>query len=562
MNPSVSAQGIVLYFLFLLGGTMFKKKYLLISAKILLTLAFIFAGCSKTNDFGGGKAPQGGVDLIILHTNDMHSFFAGTDKDGKACLKEDTCYGGYGRVAQAIKDIKKGHNNVLALDAGDQMQGTLFYAVNKIPMIAEIEKQMPYDAVTLGNHEWDEGCKNLFGLLEEENYPVVAANLTPEKGCPLLGGKYAPYIVRNIRGTKVGIIGIANDNVVETGKACKNTKFSDTVTTTANMIRTLEAEGVHIIIALTHIGLPEDRKLARSVDGIDIIVGGHSHSYIGPGSAEGPYPIVETSPSGKPVLVVTAKRAAKYLGELEVQFDADGIPVGWQGGPKELRPQDPVDPVIRDITARYRNTLEKFLAIKVGENNLDFPDGMDACRIGECLSGLVTADAFLEYGRPYGAVAAIMNGGGLRGGFPKGEITQGDILNIHPFSNMVIVKEYTGEQLMEALEHSVETNDNLHLLQPSGFTYTVNMNAPKGHRIVKAEIQGRDGRMHSLKVREKYKIALINFLADGGDGFSMLKEGRDIPSALAVDRDVVEKYVREHTPLAVSKTDRIKFLNK
>ena len=115
---------------------------------------------------------------------------------------------------------------------------------------------------------------------------------------------------------------------------------------------------------------------------------------------------------------------------------------------------------------------------------------------------------------------------------------------------------------MEALEHSVETNDNLHLLQPSGFTYTVNMNAPKGHRIVKAEIQGRDGRMHSLKVREKYKIALINFLADGGDGFSMLKEGRDIPSALAVDRDVVEKYVREHTPLAVSKTDRIKFLNK
>lgn len=311
---------------------------------LILVLPFMINGCAGKH---GARGQEDGLELTILHTNDTHSRVAGFDEKGNACLWDENCTGGSGRIAAAIRSAKEKNDNVIALDAGDQFQGTLFFTVNKWPMLAEIDAHIPYDAMTLGNHEFDDGCLELEKFTETLKFPVLAANLAPEKGCPLLKSPVKPYIVREVRGVKVGIIGLANDEVRTNSKACEHTLFTKAQETLSKTAKELKAQGVSVIVAVTHLGLPEDRRLARSVDDVDVIVGGHSHSYIGPGSEEGPYPVVERSPSGAPVLVVTAKYRTQYLGELDVKFDRNGVPVSWSGGPIELKPSYPSDPEIR-----------------------------------------------------------------------------------------------------------------------------------------------------------------------------------------------------------------------
>ena len=507
---------------------------------VLLLLAAPLAGC-------GGKAPYqpgDGLELVILHTNDTHSHIAGIGEHGNASFDPATGRGGLGRIAAAINAAKAEKDNVIALDAGDQFQGTLFYSVNKWPLLAELDQFMPWDAMTLGNHEFDEGCLELARFIETLKIPVLAANLTPEKGCPLLKANTVDHIIKEVRGVKVGIIGIANDEVVTLASACPHTKFIEAKEALAQQVRALEAEGVKHIIAVTHIGLPADRELARSVDGVDVIVGGHTHSYLGEGSPEGPYPIVEHSPNGDPVLVVTAKNAAQYLGELKVSFDGSGVPTAWAGEAVELGRDMPSDPEIDQVIARYLKSLDAFRKEVVGSNSIDLPDGLDLCRENECLGGLLTADAMLEAGRAT---------------LPKGEISMGDILTVHPFGNTFVLREYSGEELWEALEHGVaeEGAKGPRLLQTAGLRYVVDGSRPAGSRIVKAEIIDANGKASPLKLKNRYGVALSSYIAGGGDGYAMLANGKAMPSPDSLIADVVADYIRKHSPLEQIETGRI-----
>ena len=524
---------------------------------LLLALLLPLSGCIRQ---GGDHVPSGGLELVILHTNDTHSHVAGIDVHGNASFEESRSIGGLGRISAAINECKGRQDNVIALDAGDQFQGTLFYSINKWPMLAEYDKHMPWDAMTLGNHEFDEGCLELSNFMETLDFPLLAANLAPEKGCPLLKSRYSPHLIKTVRGVKVGIIGIANDEVVDLSSACSHTKFRDASETLAEQVRQLESQGVHCIIALTHLGLPMDRKLARTVDGVDVIVGGHTHSYLGPGSPEGPYPTVESSPSGQPVLVVTAKRAAQYLGKLSVVFDKDGVPVSWSGSAMQLDSEKPVDQQIASLTHKYLEKLDAFRSTVIGEQNNEFPDGMDACRENECLGGLVTVDAMLDFARRYGASAAICNGGAIRAALPVGKVTKGDMLTIHPFGNVCVVREYTGEQLWEALEHGVseEGAKGPRLIQPAGLRYTVDASRPSGKRIIKAEIMEPGGKAVPLDLKKKYRVALFDYLTGGGDGYAMLKDGIPVSSPPMLISDLVGNYISRHSPLRMPSTRRIR----
>ena len=366
--------------------------FLRASLACVLSIGLLLPGCARHL---AQEPAQDGLELVILHVNDTHAHVAGIDKYGNAAFSEAESRGGYGRIAEAVRRAKSAEDNVLALDAGDQFQGTLYYSVNRWPMLAEMDQLMPYDAMTLGNHEFDEGCRELARFLDKIPFPVVAANLAPEKGCPLLKSRIEPYVVRKIRGQRVGIIGLANSSST-LSSACDKTRFLDSAAALQSAVKKLEAQGVRHIVALTHLGLPADRELACSVDGVDVIVGGHTHSYLGPDSEEGPYPVVERSPSGQPVLVVTAKRATQYLGELKINFDAEGIPVSWSGGLRELETDDATMPAVSELVEKYTATLASFRSDVVGSRPAsDLPDGMDACRKGDCLGGMVTTDAML-----------------------------------------------------------------------------------------------------------------------------------------------------------------------
>lgn len=306
--------------------------------------------------------------------------------------------------------------------------------------------------------------------------------------------------------------------------------------------------------------IAEAVRRARSVDGVDVIVGGHTHSYLGPDSEEGPYPVVEHSPSGQPVLVVTAKRATQYLGELKVDFDGEGVPVSWSGGLRELEKEDPTMPAVSALIDKYTATLESFRSDVVGSGaSGSMPDGMDACREGDCLGGMVTVDAMLSFARPYGAVIAVCNGGAIRASLPEGRITRGDLLTIHPFGNMMVIREYSGEQLWEALEHGVsaEGAGGPRLLQVAGLRYTVDGRRPAGSRVLRVDVVDEKGGVTPLDLKARYGVIVPSYLAEGGDGYEVLKEGSVLPSPDPIDVDVVEAYLRAHDPLPLPEGGRI-----
>ena len=496
---------------------------------------------------------------MLLHTNDTHSYVAGRDKYGNACMASADCAGGMGRIAAVVREERQHADNVLALDAGDQFQGTLFFTVNGWSMLADLDNRVNYDAVTLGNHEFDKGCDTLAQYVGALKYPVLAANLKPEPGCPLRGLSISPYAVRTVRGVKVGIVGLANPDVSTLAAACPYTHFTNSADALRKAVAELERQGVRHIVAVTHLGLPADRELARTVDGVDVIVGGHTHSYLGPNSPEGPYPVVEHSPSGRPVLVVTAKFATEYLGELRVGFDAQGVPTHWEGAAKRLEPGIIPAPDVDARVADYAKPLEEFRAQTLGRNDLIFPDGMDACRKGECLGGLVVTDAMLDYGRPYGATLALTNGGGLRAPLKRGQFTQGDLLSVLPFGNMLVIREYDGGQLLAALEHGISEakGEGPRILHVAGLRYRFDAARPAGQRVLSAEVVDEHGKARPLDKAGRYAVVLPSYIAKGGDGYTMLIHGKTLSAPDPMDADVVGAYIKAHSPMPMPLTGRI-----
>lgn len=524
-------------------------------AALVLLVLLAAGGAARA---AGAEAAQGG-ELRILHTNDTHAHLAGLDARGLACSTDEACRGGMGRIAAAIDAARRESGDVLALDAGDQFQGTLFYSVGKWPVLAEYGRCMPYDAMTLGNHEFDEGCDALRRFLDAQPIPVVAANLAPEPGCPLSGSRIQPFLVRKVRGEKVGIVGLANDRVTAQAQACPHTLFRDAAQSLRQAVAALEAQGVRRIVALSHLGLPADRALARQVDGVDVIVGGHTHTYLGPGSAAGPYPLVERSPSGQPVLVVTAAWGTRYIGDLVVAFDGQGIPVQWRGEARELRAEAPRREDISALTARHAAEIERYQAYKVGRHDVEAPDGMEACRSGDCFGGMLLADAFLDVARPQGADMALVNAGSIRAAIPPGDVDRGQLLAAIPFGNLVVLREYTGSQILRALEHGVagEGGKGPALLQVAGLRYTVDAARPAGSRIVSADVVPAAGRVTPLEAERRYRVALPAYLARGGDGYAMLRGGRELPLEPMKDVDVAEAYLEARSPLMQVRGGRI-----
>ena len=310
--------------------------------------------------------------------------------------------------------------------------------------------------------ERDAGCAALASHVRANPVPMLAANLVPERDCPLASAGIAPFRIFAFEGRRVAVVGLANDEVRVIARACPHTRFAGAEKSLRDAVERLQGEGIDIIIGLSHLGLERDIELARAVQGLDIIVGGHTHSYLGPKvdgapESEGPYPLVEHGPDGKTVLVVTAFWATHYLGLLHVSFDEAGVPVAWSGGPMELGPDLPRDERVARYVAQAAEKVESCRKVSLGHSDLVFADGLDACacRAGDCLAGLVTTDAMLDYARPHGADIALYNGGGFRAGIPLGSVSLGSVLDILPFGNRLFLRTYKGAQVLAALEHGV-----------------------------------------------------------------------------------------------------------
>lgn len=490
-------------------------------------------------------------DLTILHANDVHSAAAGVNDRGP--VYDDTnAVGGLARFTAFVADekakAKVQGKVVLALDAGDFWQGTHFFRTGGMPWARAAMRQMPWDAVTLGNHEFDLGCETLAQYVKGLPFPVLAANLEKNPACPLSTAPFPATVVKDFDGVKVGIIGLANDEGKDISEACPNTDFADRTKALERAAAELEKAGVTHIIAVTHVGYEADQALARAVPAIDVIVGGHTHSVLGvhPHS-EGPYPTVIAHDDGSKTLVVQAGRSTRYLGRLTVSFDDAGRIVQFRGDLEELVPSLRRDEAMHEFVVQSIEAIRADQERFVGVNTSTLPDGLDPCREGDCLSGMATADAFLAWGRSRGAVAAILNGGAVRAAMPIGPVTHADLLDIHPFGNRIQVADVSGAVLREALEHGLSEPDVIgpRLLQTAGLRYRINPAAPVGKRIVSAEIRTKEGIWAPIVPENVYRIVTIAYLLGGGDHFSMLGKHAKILETGPLEVDVLEAYLHE-----------------
>ena len=262
--------------------------------------------------------------LTILHTNDFHSRFEPVSKYDSGCREGDNaegkCFGGTARLVTAIGEARARSNNSILVDGGDQFQGSLFYTYYKGKVAAEMMNKLGYDGMTVGNHEFDDGPEVLRGFMDAVDFPIVMSN-ADVSGEEFLAGKLMKSVVIERGGEKIGLIGLTPQDTDELASPGDNITFSDPVAAVQGEVDALTAQGVNKIIVLSHSGYIVDQRVAAETTGVDVIVGGHSNSYLSNTSdrAVGPYPTMVGNTA-----IVQAYAYGKFLGELNVTFDDDG----------------------------------------------------------------------------------------------------------------------------------------------------------------------------------------------------------------------------------------------
>ena len=551
-----------------------KKRASLLCIAALLTLIVWVPSCTHPGQKGSAAAVD--FTLTVLHTNDVHSSFGGVTEKGQTCYAVlcEGGRGGYVRLDQAVRAIRQDTPDAVFLDAGDIFQGTLFWTLHKEAMPAALLDKMDYQAIIPGNHEFDDGWSTWLRLANKLKTPVLAANVSFDSKLKQAGqDKINPFIVLEQNGRKIGLVGLVTQSTPETSSPGPGVSFAEAQKTLEEAIEKLTAEKVDIIIALTHLGLENDRRLAKAVSGVDIIVGGHSHSLLSntETKAEGPYPIVEKTPDGAPALVVTANTASIYLGRLEVGFDDRGIAREWQGAPillnqatldslKVPSPNAALVKMINDFAA----PVDKMMKKRIGTIKAEGRDGLPLedpnvleCRRVECLSGNIVTDSMRTV--PFAeAQIAIINGGALRNSLPGGKVTPGDVLATLPFQNTPLMTKMPGAVLWQALERGVANYGEGEgcFLQVSGLRYAFMPSNKSGHRVTSAEVLDKNGQWQPLDAKAVYQVVASDFLARGGDGFSMFTSLEWEEGSKLVN-DVLRVYLEKSSPLNAEIQNRI-----
>ncbi|AOZ69895.1 multifunctional 2',3'-cyclic-nucleotide 2'-phosphodiesterase/5'-nucleotidase/3'-nucleotidase [Rhodobacter xanthinilyticus] len=462
--------------------------------------------------------------LHILHTNDLHSRIEPINKYDSTCGAEDEaegkCFGGIARVAAKVAELRDqitaegGH--VIVLDAGDQFQGSLFYTTYKGADTAEFMTDIGYDAMAVGNHEFDDGPAALAAFIEKVKFPVISGNLDLSNSAELKG-KVAKHAVLEVGGEKIGVISALATDTVETSSPGPNVIFQAEADSLAAEAAALEAEGVTKIIALTHTGFVKDKALA-AVPGVDAVVGGHSHTLFS-NTEEGAeaYPTMVGA-----VPVVSAYAYSKYLGHLVLTFDDAGVLKEAKGDTILLDASVTPDAAVAARVAELAKPLQEMREKVVAEAAAEIDGARENCRLKECAMGNLIAEAMLDRVKDQGVTIAIQNGGGVRASIDAGPVTMGEVLTVLPFQNTLSTFEAKGSTIVAALENGASQMEEGagRFAQVAGLKYTVDPAAAVGARI--SEVMVRSGEDWApIDPEAVYGVVTNNYVRTGGDGFKM-----------------------------------------
>ncbi|MEX3316843.1 bifunctional UDP-sugar hydrolase/5'-nucleotidase [Sulfitobacter sp. PS-8MA] len=459
--------------------------------------------------------------LTILHTNDFHARFEPISKYDGPCNAEDNgegkCFGGSGRLMTAITEARDRAENSILVDGGDQFQGTLFYTQYKGKLAAEMMNKMGYDAMTVGNHEFDDGPEVLRGFMDAVDFPVLMSN-ADVSGEPLLADKLAKSTVIEKGGEQIGLIGLTPEDTHELASPGDNITFSDPVAAVQGEVDLLTAKGVNKIIVLSHSGYGVDQKVAAETSGVDVIVGGHTNTLLSNSNerAEGPYPTMvgETA-------IVQAYAYGKFLGELNVTFDDEGNITTAEGEPLIMDAAVTEDQPTVDRIAEAAKPLDEIRNRVVAETSEAIDGERGSCRAQECSMGNLVSDAMLDRVKDQGIDVAISNSGGLRASIDAGEVTMGEVLTVLPFQNTLSTFQVSGATLIEALENGVSQHEEQagRFPQVAGMSFAFDPKAEPGSRISDVMVGGAP-----IDPEKTYGVVSNNYVRNGGDGYAMFKD--------------------------------------
>lgn len=535
-------------------------------------------------------------EMSLIHINDFHARFEPVSSSSGTCLEgqEETCFGGIARIATVVKRLVNERPNPIFLNAGDNFQGTLWYTKFKWNVTSQFMNMLPHDALTLGNHEFDDKIAGVVPFLETVNAPFVIVNIDDSEE-PSIQGKYKKSIIIERGGRKIGILGYVLRTFYEISSTGK-LKFLSEIETVTEEAAKLKSQGVDIIIALSHAGLDVDREVAAVVPDVDVIVGGHSHSFLytgTPPSSELPvdnYPVIVEQAGGHRVLIVQAYAYSKYVGNITLWFDEQGEYTAWEGSPILLDSSVPEDPDVVKALKPWKQIIDAEGSHVIGSTKVFLDASNGACRKGECNIGNVIADAFVDeyvkYAQPgfwTGAAIGLLNSGGIRSSISEtgaaGNITYAELLTAQPFSNTVDIIELQGKHLLETLEFSVSRSYSRYrgngrhkrdleatefsgqgFLQMSGIQVTFDLSRPVMDRVVKVAVRCAECRVpqyEPLDLEKWYQISLCSYLVTGGDGYTAIANNFRNHVSGRVDYDVLMDYIDRNSPITTGIEDNI-----
>jgi 2',3'-cyclic-nucleotide 2'-phosphodiesterase (5'-nucleotidase family) len=485
-------------------------------------------------------------ELRILHINDFHGFVEPYKPIGSEEL-----LGGITYLAAKVDELRKEKPSLL-LSAGDMIQGNNWANLSKGESVIELMNTMRFDAMVVGNHEFDFGQDALRKRISEAKFPILGANVEGLAGLK-------PYIIKEVKGIKVAIVGAVTEDIPATThpRNVVGLKFPSPIDTVGKYVKELR-ENTDVVIVLSHSGYPVDRILAEKVKGIDVIVGGHSHAKI-------------TKPVNvENTIVVQAWEHGKALGVLDLVLK-DGKITSFEGHLEKITPKmDKEDLRVMAIVKKYNQKMDAVLNEKVGETEVDLDGERRHVRSRETNFGNLMADIVRQVS---GADVAIMNGGGIRASIREGEIRVKDIYTALPFDNYIVAIRLTGKQIGEALEHGVSTveEEEGRFPQVSGLTFTYSRSGKKGLRIKEIFVAGEP-----INPDRDYIVATNDFLAVGGDKYKIFSEAIKVSKDYSIIggamkgekivysdsgrwlRDVVVEYIKEKRRVAPRLEGRIR----
>lgn len=469
-----------------------------------------------------GSVVGGPADLVVLHTNDVHGQVLARPATWLRDVDPLPDSGGLPRLAARlvglVREIEESGAAVVLCDGGDWFQGTPEGQVDDGRGFLEAFAAVGHDAVVPGNHEFDHGVDVFLEHLRAIEMPAVLANVRMPDGSPLPGT--VEHVVVERAGLRIALVGLLTTGTPAiTHASTKALVWEDPAEALARVRRDL-GDDVDLVLPVTHMGVEDDRALARAHPDLPLVVGGHSHTFLRKGVREGR------------TLVVQAGAKASVIGRVDVWLDEDGGVEGLRASHVELyREPGPasrnerVDSLCRALVERAAGRMDEVVGVLGGPL-----DVMRRELVNSSAGNLIT-DAMRER---TGADVAIHNRGGIRTSLPAGPVTRRDLFMVLPFSNHVETVTLEGSAVIELFRRSVES-DRRSGLEFSGVTLEVDASGPQPRLL---RVLRPDGQ--AIGADDAIRLTTNSYLAAGGDGWDVLAaaQAREIDSVLL--RDLLE----------------------